>query len=165
MNTIKIVNSDEQLTPNIKMVEWWSPSVTPTKIDFDCPACLPPAVQCFRDFFEMAWLITSTIRLNDADWSPHKNGTAVDSVCADTTQWSEILTKIRTEFQSWKTSKLVKSVIDTGCNVLLIENGCLHLSVRDFSLHTTQELGQCYIGEWAADGTELGKNIAYSYND
>jgi hypothetical protein len=128
------------------------------------PKCLADAVQVFRDHFTMGWEITSVIRPNDADWSPHKTGQAVDSVCSDRSQWNEILGRIRDEFKAWQTSELVKKVVETGVNILLIENGCLHLSVRDSNLNITS-IGKVYIGEWDADGTPYGKNTAYSFDD
>jgi len=161
---MKITNSNEPASKNFLISEYWCPTVTPEKIDFDMPDCLAAAVQVFRDFFNVPWQITSVIRPNDASWSPHVNGQAVDSVSADTSLWGEILIKIRTEFQNWKTSQLVKDVVATGCNVLLIENGCLHLSVRTTNLNSTAELGNIYVGEWVNDGSVYGLNTAYSSN-
>ena len=60
------------------------------------------------------------------------------------------------------TSKLVKDIINTGTNVMIIENTCLHLHHRKVNLHQTNQYGGIYIGEWKPDG-KAGVNTAYSF--
>jgi hypothetical protein len=82
----------------------------------------------------------------------------------------EIMEDIRNEFNNLKTSQLVKQVLETETNVLIVENGCLHLSWRDYKLNPhphydlnpKEDSDMFYIGEWEDDGSKYGKNICYA---
>ena len=63
----------------------------------------------------------------------------------------------------WRSSSgLEEDIINTGANVLIIENTCLHLNHRKVNLHQTNQYGGIYIGEWKPDG-KAGVNTAYSF--
>ena len=166
METVHICNDKNNFEGyNFSPFEFWQPTINPVCIDFDMPKCLLDAVQVVRTYFNQQWQITSVLRPLDPLWSPHINGTAVDSICEEVINWAELLTQLRNEFKNWQKSELVDQIVKTGCNVLLIENGCMHLSVRDFSLNDTT-LGKIYIGEWEPEmNNPQGINIAYSFNN
>lgn len=170
MDSIHIVNDFlNKATPNFFIGEFWA-----TKyggyIDFDMKKCYADAVQFIRDYYckkynsDVPFEVTSVIRPNDADWSPHKTGDAVDSI--PLVNVSAIMHDVAMEFKNWMNSELVKGLLSTGVNVLLIEAGCLHFANRDIKLNSHKATGYeydlFYIGEWINDGSAYGKNICYA---
>lgn len=168
MNTIKVTNTPTPIMSGLNFLtsEFW----TPAGQDFYVHQCIPLALQVFRDYFSKLfppickWHIMSTYRPWDPSWLPaahRESPAAVDSVSLNYLLWDEIRSKIRNELKMWETSELVKNVLTTGTNVVIIENGCLHLHYRTTNLHTTKDYGKIYLGEW---GMKNGKqyNVAYS---
>ena len=174
MDTIHI-NNDKELIEgyNFSPAEFFNPVKTPVGLEFELYTCLLDAMQVLRDWFtdffgrEFKWLITSVFRPNDPLTLPPAHRVeppAVDSVCEETDKWEEVLNMIREELKHWQTSDLVKKIVDTGTNVIIIENGCLHCHHRTDNLHHTLELGDVYIGEWGIDKDGKQFDIAYSFN-
>ena len=170
MNTIKIQNKQGPVMVglNFTHAEFWNPA----KCDFELYQCLPLALQAIRDFFtkeyqrEIGITVTSTYRPNDPINFPAAHRIpppAVDSVASDVNLRNEIISRIRSEFKRWEKSELVRNILKTGTNVLIIENTCLHLHFRkeNLSFHPGYECEHFYIGEWGVkDGKQF--NIAYS---
>ena len=164
MNTIKItnINTAALVDVNFTLAEFWLPA----KKDFILYSCLVLALQTIRDYFKVAWLVTSTYRPNDPLWMPEAHRVqppAVDSVPLDINIRVEILEKIRNELKRWENSELIKNVLATGCNVIIIENTCLHIHRRNYSLDYPKDYPNgIYLGEWGLkDGNQF--NIAYSH--
>jgi hypothetical protein len=167
MELIHITNIPDKLTPNFATSELWNTRYG-GHIDFDTYKCFPVAQQFIRDYYckkygyDIQWEITSVIRPQDADWSPHKDGKAIDSIPLQNV--SAIMHDMALEFKNWMNSELVKGILATGVTVILIEAGCLHLSYREDNLnsHPNWDYDNFYIGEWINDGSEYGKNICYA---
>ena len=176
MDVIHITDSNEQVLYGLNFTnrEFWHPIIAPADKDFNLFVCIPLALQVIRDFFtkqygrEIAILITSTYRPFDPITMPpaHKvPPPAVDSVALDETLREEIINKIRLEFKRWEQSELVAGILKTGCNVMIIENTCLHLHYRENNLnyHPEYTPQHFYIGEWQPSKTNpMGINVCYS---
>lgn len=171
MELINIYDNNRQVVAgcNFTFHEFYSPKLGGHG-SFNMPIMFVPALQVFRNHYSkkyahiVRWVITSVYRPGDDSWSPHKTGFAVDSHSQDVQIWPEILADIRNEFANWKTSELVKKVLSTGVNVLIIENACLHLSYRTSILnnHPGYDYDKFYIGEWRPAITkEEKKNSIY----
>ena len=165
MDVIRIINSQEQIVQdsNFKFVEFWKPTVTPLCQDFDSYSCIITSLDAIRDHFNTPWEITSCWRPNDPIGGPDAHKIcppAIDSICCDRTKWSVVCEKIREELKNWQSSDLVKSILLSGTNVVLIEPYCLHLHYRTEYLNTTKEFGSIYLGEWSLPNN----NIPYSFN-
>lgn len=159
MKTILITNKRDNITNDFQYKEYWKGR------DFEIYACIPKAIQILRDYYGLKISISSSYRPNDPVYMPdahRKTPPAIDCVTTDRAKWAEIRDKIREEFKNWMTSKLVKDIINTGTNVMIIENTCLHLHHRKVNLHQTNQYGGIYIGEWKPDG-KAGVNTAYSF--
>ena len=160
--TIKITNIGVPALykSNFLVNEFWLPA----KQDFDCYVCLVQALDVIRNYFNMKWFVTSTYRPADPLSMPdahRKQPPAIDSVCCDRMQWPVICGKIRNELKNWEHSKLIHDIVATGCNVIIIENNCLHIQHRDTNLHYPVEFATgVYFGEWSPPNT----NTAYSHS-
>ena len=157
---MKITNSEKNITDHFKMNEYWKGT------DFEIDECIPNAIEVLRTYFGIPFTITSTYRPNDPLTMPEAHRVqppAVDVVTSDRMLWANIRDMIRKELREWQTSKLVHDMLDTGTNVILIENNCLHLHRREKKLHQTRQFGGIYLGEWKPDGG-MGINTAYSFN-
>lgn len=173
MDTIHIINSPLPVLygVNFSKKEFWSPPKPPTRLDFDLYSCIPLALQVFRDYFsklygkEIKWLVTSCYRPNDPLTMPDAHRIcppACDSVPLDRILWQEIQNKIRNELKRWENSDLIKSVLVTGCNVIIIEPTCLHIHQRNHNLdYPKGYVTGIYLGEWSRKNGK-GINISYS---
>jgi hypothetical protein len=169
MKTIKITKTDTPVLPGLNFLtsEFW----TPAGRDFELYECMPLALQAFRDWFTelygspVKWHVTSTFRPWDDPKLPEAHRVpppAVDSVSMDTNLWPWVVKIIRKELQNWQTSTLVEKVVTTGCNIIIIEGGCLHIHYRTYKLHIIKKFPQgIYLGEWSRPNN----NIAYSFDD
>jgi hypothetical protein len=177
METIKVINSKEPILfgLNFMCVEFFSPPIQPPNKEFQMYTCLPKALQILRNWFSkkygcpIPWEVTSTLRIHDPIDGPpaHRlEPPAVDSICYDQLLWPEIENMIRTEMKVWETSELMQNILATGTNVIIIENGCLHMHWRaDHNHHPddTKYTSGLYIGEWGIkDGQQF--DVAYSHN-
>jgi hypothetical protein len=171
INTIRITNSDEPVFVNANFTkkEFWNP----VKIDFDLYTCIPESLQIIQDYFSAYFKKDFKLKIGWT-WRPWDSLTlppahricppAVDTTPLDETLWAIVHTVLQREFQNWKESHLVKQIVNTGVNVILIENSTLHLHRRNVLLHNTKELGKVYIGEWSITNG-IQNNIAYSYSN
>lgn len=188
METIKVCNEAPPALYglNFSLKEFWLPFYNgylykngnpPSIAEYNLYKCLPLALQVFRDYFsklygsEIKWTVTSAYRPWDDLSLPEAHRVippAVDSKSSDLTLWNdEICSKIRNECKRWEQSELITNVLATGCNVIIIEFGCLHLHWRNkssnhFPDNVKYPFG-IYIGEWGMKN-EKQFNIGYSYN-
>ena len=171
MELIKIVNSNDAVLPglNFTMREFYSPRYPKPPIghEFNLPKCLPLALQVIRDHYRekyknLTWIVTCTLRHGNDDFSSHKN--CVDSIPGSNVV--EVMADIQKNFISWENSELVHKILTTGTNVMIIENGCLHLGWRTNKLdhHKGYPIEDFYIGFWQPSKVNIyGTNISYSH--
>jgi hypothetical protein len=183
METIKITNSRESVSPglNFEFYEFWHTLLRPLDQDFDLFACIPQALQVFRNYYNKIWWVNSAWRPTDDPRGPHAHldcPPAVDSQSEE--GWPEVMADIRNELKNWRTSDLVKKVLETGVNCIIIEHDCLHIHYRtEYNSHPVigDELGEdmkgksydlvytdgLYLGEWQPKaGDPRGENTIYS---
>jgi len=165
MDTIHISNRDEQITPNFNVMEFFRPSLTKPELEFDLYKCLVDALQAFREYFNVGWIVSSVYRPTDPLTMPPAHRVPPPAVdCYSAQDWADIMPKIREEMKNWRNSELMQKVLATGCNCCIIEGGCLHIHYRtDHNSHPddTKWAEGLYLGEWQPDGGE-GINTVYS---
>lgn len=158
MTKKRITNSNEQLTTNFKISEFWNVKYG-GHVDFDIPQCLIDAAQIIRDFYGST-LITSTIRLKDK-FGYHKSGNAIDLLPLKNT-----LANIKNfgdeciKYQKTKDSDLIIKLRKAGVEGFGIEgNNCVHLDFRNGKNCASRDrYGSYIVFEWHTDGTPTGKS-------
>lgn len=168
METVHIHDSNEKLTENFAMSEFYKTQFG-CHGEFDMPICLYKAMQVIRDYYsdkygkDIPFTVTSVFRPDDS-FGEHRIGSACDSVASDVNMRGQILQDIHSEFKTWKNSELVKGILSTGTNVLIIEGNCLHLGYRTFKLSSHPEYtpSEFYIGYWSPNPKPYGSNVGYS---
>jgi hypothetical protein len=148
MEFIKIKNSQENISTNFRMIEFFRPSLTRPELDFELPKCLLDSVQHFRTVWGLPIKITSVYRPTDKTGSKHKLGHAVDFVTE--TLAIEYIEKFKTMCINHKTSQMFKELRVFGLNGFGIESGnCIHLDWRkDEECASTDEYGRFIIFTW-----------------
>jgi len=163
MELIHISNSDELITPNFKMSEFWRPKFG-GGFDFDIPQCLIYAAQIMRDFWG-ATAITSCKRPNDTfGFHRYLNGTgAIDLIPLN--ESLNNLAKFKKEclnYQNSNGSELINSLRNAGIQGAGIESKCCHLDFRnDESCSDTDRYGKYCIFEWQPDLQPNGTSKVY----
>lgn len=152
MEYIKITNTDQQLTPNFNMKEFWDCKFSRHN-NFEIPKCLVTAQQILRDFYNCGVLITSCSRPDDTfGFHRYLNGTgAIDSIPLINT--IDNINKFKQEclnYQDGVGSKLIEDLRTVGVQGFGIESGnCIHLDYR--------------CGEICPDKDKYGVYIVFSW--
>jgi hypothetical protein len=155
MNTIKIINLKEEIKPgyNFKISEFYF------GLEFDIPECLVDAMQILRNWFNVEWKITSTIRKTDT-FGFHKTGNAIDSIPEnkDISIINEFSKQCH-NYQQNKENTLIEELRKVGINGFGIENNCIHLDFRPIkNCNDTDKYGNYCVFMWEKDGTPNGKS-------
>ena len=135
METIHIIDSKEPITKGYSFTfhEFFKPTYG-GGIEFDIPVPLVDAMQWLRNYFNMKWLITSTIRPNDK-FGFHVTGYAIDSIPLELNKRLDVLNQYKQEclqYQETGKSELIENLREKGVNGFMIEGqNCIHLDVRD----------------------------------
>ena len=158
MKTLKVINSDLNISENFKFSEYFNPTVSHTKLEFDIPECLIRGMQYMRDYFKIPLEITSVFRPTD-HFGFHQTGHAVDSVPSDRKLALSILDKFKEECINYKNSPLIKGLRLKGVNGFGIESYCIHLDYRpDINCTLADDNGKFCIFFWENDGSSNGKS-------
>jgi len=140
---MKIINSNEKVSNNFTMLEFYRAS-SPVH-EFDFPKCLIESAQILRDWFEKEIIITSTSKPSDT-FGFHRVNKAIDFISIK--DKNKLLSNFKTECENYATGKgsvLIDKLRSIGVTGFGIENVCIHLDCRDNSTNKTDKYGSYMI--------------------
>ena len=158
METIRIKNSDEKVSPNFFMKEYYNPRFG-GGLEFNIPVCFIEASEILREYFECPVIITSTIRPNDK-FGYHRSGRAVDYITTKNDSIS-LFKQQCLAYQNLEGSSLISYLREVGINSFGIENGCIHLDKRNSNTCDTDEYGKYIVWSWTSAGGDNGTSKVY----
>jgi len=154
MELINISNTQENLSENFTMQEFFAPTLTKPGKEFNIPKCLIDSIQHLRTSWNIPIEITSVYRPADT-FGYHMSGNAVDFITYN--EPLGYIDKFKTMCINHKTSQLFKELRALGLNGFGIEGSCIHIDFRpDNNCNLSDEYGKFCIFTWSEkEGSKL----------
>jgi hypothetical protein len=149
METIKITNTNNQLTAHFNEQEFYLASRNPNQ-EFDTPAIFPQAAEILRDWDNKdnsdsyaGMKLTSTMRSDDPPGYPHSEGLAFDTISLENN--TAYLANFKQECENYingKGSELIDKLRAIGVDGFGIEEFCVHIDAGFIEGNRSDEYGK-----------------------